>query len=66
MRPPRPMPARNVEIVPAVNARIRNNEIWNIGCSTRVSMMAKAASSPIPARKEKMTVGLVHPMVWPP
>ena len=64
--PPRPSPDSRPARLPALNARIRNNSIRNIGCCTRVSMKQKAMSRAAPPAMAAITQGLVQPMMCPP
>ena len=66
MSPPRLSEARKLATLPAVKARIRNSDRWNIGCGTFVSMIPNATRIAMPPKISAMTMGLVHPMVCPP
>ncbi len=66
MRPPRPRLDSRLARFPAVNGRILNRLIRNIGSVTRVSMTQNAMSSATPPPMRLMTSGLVQPMTWLP
>ena len=61
--PPRATAARNDEIVPNENARIRISESLNIGSVARRSISTNATSDATPAASSTITRGLVHPVV---
>ena len=61
--PPRLSAARKLASTPAVNARILNSWMRNIGSATCVSMMPNAMSSATPPSDSGSTTGLVQPMV---
>jgi hypothetical protein len=64
--PPRPIEEKRLARFPAVNARILNSEIWNIGAGTLVSIHANNASTTAPPASVPSTNGLVQPMECPP
>ena len=66
MSPPRLSEARKLATLPAVKARIRNSDRWNIGCGTLVSMIPKTTRIAMPPKISAITMGLVQPMVCPP
>jgi hypothetical protein len=45
IRPPRPIEASSAAIMPKLKARLLNRLMWNIGSSTRVSMITNTTSS---------------------
>jgi hypothetical protein len=61
--PPRLSAARKLASTPAVNARILNSWMRNIGSATLVSMMPKAISRATPTARADITIGFVQPMV---
>ncbi len=66
IRPPRPMAARRLDRLPAVNARIRKSWSRNIGSGDRTSIRQNTTSSATPSDRAPRTVGLSQPMVRPP
>jgi predicted MFS family arabinose efflux permease len=64
--PPRPVAARMLAKLPAVNARMRKSDILNIGSATLVSTTAKETRSATPRLRQVSTSGLPHPMVLCP
>ena len=65
-RPPRPIEIMKLATLPATKARMRNNERLNIGSATRRSIMTNTTSSASPPMSSASTIGLVHPIEWPP
>ena len=51
---------------PAVNARILKRPRRNIGSCTLVSTQANSTRTAIPPKMAARTLGLVHPVGWPP
>ena len=66
IRPPRLSDARKLATLPAVKARMRKSDRWNIGWGTFVSMIPKSTRIAMPPKISAITTGLVHPMVCPP
>ena len=64
--PPRLIPERRVDTLPAVNARIRNSDSRNIGSGTRFSINTNSPTSARPLASIKRTKGLLQPIDWPP
>ncbi len=66
IRPPRLSDAKKLATLPALKARMRNNDGRNIGWATLVSMIPKAIRMARPPRSSASTTGLDQPMVCPP
>lgn len=64
--PPRAIAVSSAARFPAVNARMRNSDSWNIGDGTLVSITQNPASSAIPAPSPPSTRGLPQPVAAPP